>query len=106
MRTRQLLVNVLTNAIKFTRRSGRIAAQCRDADEMAPEPTLLRGPDGPWVCVDIDDIGIGLDSSQLERMFQPRVQSDVGAGYGRTEAGSGLAIGRDLARGGAAISRC
>jgi PAS domain S-box-containing protein len=82
---RQILVNLLSNAMKFTERGGRIALEC------APSESIVE--------ITVCDSGIGIPAEQLERIFEPFVQ--VRADLTRTAEGTGLglAISRDLARG-------
>jgi len=82
---RQILVNLLSNALKFTERGGRIALEC------VPSPRMVE--------ITVRDSGIGIPTEQLERIFEPFVQ--VRADLTRTAEGTGLglAISRDLARG-------
>jgi signal transduction histidine kinase len=84
-KVQQIVLNLLTNAIKFTDVNGRI--------EMACEVT-----DGQ-VAITVSDNGRGIAAEQLEHIFEPFVQVD--ARYTRSEegVGLGLAISRDLARG-------
>ena len=82
---RQILVNLLSNALKFTERGGRIALECVASASR--------------VEITVRDSGIGIPTEQLERIFEPFVQ--VRADLTRTAEGTGLglAISRDLARG-------
>ena len=81
----QIIVNLLSNSVKFTSCEGRIIIAC----ERAADNVILR----------ITDNGIGIASGKLEAIFEPFVQvteSLVGAEGG---IGLGLAISRSLARG-------
>lgn len=84
-RLQQILINLLTNATKFTPAGGRISVSC----ERTPDRVLVR----------VRDTGIGIPADQLERIFDPFVQlgalprEEVNRGVGL-----GLAISRDLAR--------
>ena len=84
-KARQILLNLLSNPVKFTPPGGRIDAAC--------------GSTAPHVLVEVRDTGIGLAGDHLERVFEPFVQ--VNARLTRTQdgVGLGLAISRDLARG-------
>jgi signal transduction histidine kinase len=87
-KVRQVLLNLLTNAVKFTDAGGRVALAC--------ETDAAAGV----VRVRVSDTGRGIAADQLERVFEPFVQVD----RQRTPAsqqglGLGLAISRDLARG-------
>jgi signal transduction histidine kinase len=69
---RQVLVNLLSNALKFTAAGGRVA---------------------------LSDTGIGIPAEKLERIFDPFVQVDTTLTRAHEGTGLGLAISRDLARG-------
>ncbi len=85
-RLKQILVNLLGNAIKFTE-SGGVELVVR-YDE-APQPMLRFA---------VIDTGIGLSQEQVSRLFQPFSQADpsVAREYGGT--GLGLAISQRLAQ--------
>jgi PAS domain S-box-containing protein len=86
LRLRQILVNLLGNAIKFTP-AGKI--------------TLTIGAEGAGaghvLCVGVIDTGIGMSAEQLERLFRPFSQADesITRKFGGT--GLGLTISRQLA---------
>jgi signal transduction histidine kinase len=81
---RQVLVNLLSNAAKFTPRGGTV--------------TLASDADDGWVRVRVRDTGVGIPADQREAVFEPFVQLR-GVGPRGGGAGLGLAISRDLARG-------
>ena len=81
----QIVLNLLTNAIKFTPPGGRIVLE-----SSAFEQT---------VHVRVRDTGRGIDSDQLARVFEPFVQIDPALTRTQAGVGLGLAISRDLARG-------
>ncbi len=85
---RQVLINLVSNAAKFTQ-DGRILIETtRGLDEEG----------GALVVFEVRDTGIGMTPSQLGRLFQPFVQADAETTrkYGGT--GLGLAISRRLCR--------
>ncbi|HEX6694968.1 MAG TPA: ATP-binding protein [Longimicrobiales bacterium] len=84
-RTLQVLINLLTNALKFTNAGGRVDVRCTTAAEM--------------VAIEVADTGIGIASEELERIFDPFVQSRSELTRSREGTGLGLAISRELARG-------
>jgi signal transduction histidine kinase len=81
----QILLNVLTNAIKFTPAGGTIAVVCDATDER--------------VYIHIRDTGVGIPTNRLSSVFEPFVQGDRKLSSPHEGVGLGLAIGRDLARG-------
>ncbi len=86
IRLRQLLINLIGNAIKFTEVGGvKIAAAL---DQATP----------PQLVIDVTDTGIGIPADKLATIFDPFVQVDtsVTRRYGGT--GLGLAISDRLAR--------
>jgi PAS domain S-box-containing protein len=80
----QVLVNLVTNAIKFTDHGGRI--EVRAVDE------------GSSVAFEVKDTGAGIPQSKIEAIFQPFVQVDSSATRSREGVGLGLAISLQLAR--------
>jgi signal transduction histidine kinase len=86
MRLKQILINLLSNACKFTK-EGEVALRVR------------RVADGrDWVELAVADTGIGLTSEQQAKLFQDFTQADslTARRYGGT--GLGLALSRKLAR--------
>jgi signal transduction histidine kinase len=95
-RVRQILVNLLTNAIKFTEPGGRVTIQCGSARQPAPE-ARLQGV-GPWVYLRVEDTGIGIPPEQTSAIFNPFVQVDSSPTRAMEGSGLGLTISRRLAR--------
>jgi signal transduction histidine kinase len=83
-RLRQIVLNLLSNALKFTPRGGHVVLAW-DMDEHD-------------VIITIQDDGIGIPADKLDTVFEPYVQLDASAVGERTGWGLGLAISRDLAR--------
>lgn len=82
LRLKQILINLLANAIKFTP-SGSVRLEVR------------RGP-GEHLVFEVRDTGIGIPGHRLEELFHPFTQADAGTSrrYGGT--GLGLSIARRL----------
>ncbi len=82
---RQILVNLISNAIKFTA-------------EGCVRLVIYLSPDAsePQLCFEIIDTGIGISNDQLTRLFRPFSQADSSTRrkYGGT--GLGLAISKNL----------
>ncbi len=89
-RLRQLISNLVGNAIKFTAR-GQVTIVVSPIAHTAPQ-------DGtPWYRFAIIDSGIGMDQTTLDKLFKPFSQADASTTrrYGGT--GLGLAISKHLA---------
>jgi CheY-like chemotaxis protein/signal transduction histidine kinase len=95
MRLRQILLNLLSNACKFTKQ-GEVRLSARRVP--FPPPQAGEGKGGGWVELAVSDTGIGMTPEQLARLFQEFSQADASTArlYGGT--GLGLAITRKLAR--------
>ncbi len=90
MRLRQILLNLIGNAIKFTDRGG-IAVRVNG--EMEPSGATVR------LSIRITDTGIGIAESTLPALFSEFEQTDETVRRQRGGTGLGLAISRRLARG-------
>ena len=89
-RFRQVLVNLLGNALKFTER-GDIFVKIR---KLAPdEPGEI---DGIRLQFSVRDTGIGIPADRLERLFRAFTQADVSTARKYGGSGLGLAISRRL----------
>ena len=95
-RVRQIMVNLLYNAVKFTGDGGRVSIHCGAAGAPA-DPARLAGP-GPWVRIQVEDTGMGIAPDQVEAIFQPFVQAEMGRTRQHGGTGLGLTISRQLAR--------
>jgi PAS domain S-box-containing protein len=93
-RVRQILVNLLTNAIKFTDPSGRITITCGTTHGSDAEVV----DNGPWTYIRVADTGIGIQPEQVENIFRPFEQAERGHTRTRGGTGLGLTISRQLAR--------
>jgi len=93
-RLRQVLRNLISNAIKFTER-GSVELIVEQADA-AEAPASVDGT-GPVVAFRVRDTGIGIDPQQLETIFGAFQQADgtTSRKYGGT--GLGLSISREMA---------
>ena len=83
-RLQQILLNLLSNAAKFTASGGRITVEC-SATKTSME-------------VRVSDTGVGIPADRLQQVFEPFVQLERGQAPEMGGTGLGLAISRDLAR--------
>jgi len=82
-RLEQILLNLLSNAAKFTAQGGRV--------------TVTAEADDASVRVRVADSGRGIAPDQLEAIFEPFVQVERGLTRSAEGIGLGLAISRELA---------
>ncbi len=85
----QILLNLLSNSIKFT--------DARGGEEGEVEVTCERA--GERVLVHVRDTGEGIEPDKLRSVFEPFVQIDQRLTRRQEGVGLGLTISRDLARG-------
>jgi signal transduction histidine kinase/HPt (histidine-containing phosphotransfer) domain-containing protein len=88
VRVRQILFNLLGNAVKFTQR-GSIQVRAR---------TAPLGAGSQRVTLAVSDTGVGMDAKQQERLFQPFSQADSSTTRVFGGTGLGLSIVRRLAQ--------
>jgi PAS domain S-box-containing protein len=85
LKTEQILLNLLSNASKFTPAGGSIVVSCET--------------DGERINLRVVDSGVGIPADKLDEVFEPFVQLGRTLITGHEGTGLGLAISRDLARG-------
>jgi len=86
MRLRQILLNLLSNACKFTKQ-GEVALRAR---------RLADGYD--WIELAVADSGIGMTAEQQAKLFEEFTQAETSTAQRFGGTGLGLAISRKLAR--------
>ena len=84
-RLKQILINLTSNAIKFTPGGGSVDIVISQTDKRA-------------VKIEVKDTGIGIEQSKIDMMFEPFVQAEGSRARRYDGAGLGLAISRELAR--------
>src|SRR6185312_14211368 len=80
---RQILLNLLGNALKFTRSGGNVEVTCDITDDA--------------VAIHVGDTGVGVHAAQRTAIFEPFVQGDTSLTRSAEGVGLGLAISRSLA---------
>ena len=83
-KTHQILINLVSNAVKFTRAGGVIAIDCEELEHE--------------VRFNVTDTGEGIAADKQSAIFEPFVQVKTGFTREHDGVGLGLAISRDLAR--------
>jgi PAS domain S-box-containing protein len=83
-RVEQVVLNLMSNAVKFTGKDGHVGIGC--------------GSNGETVFITVSDTGAGIAPDQQEAIFEPFVQVGRTLSSANEGTGLGLAISRDLAR--------
>jgi len=76
LKLKQMLLNLMSNAIKFTPNGGRVIVRTRQVEA--------------WIEIAVTDTGIGIAKDDLGRLFTEFQQLD--AGHGRQQEGTGLGL--------------
>jgi PAS domain S-box-containing protein len=82
VRLRQILYNLISNAVKFTDRGGIVRVRARH--------------DGEWVAIAVVDTGVGIASEDLSRLFRSFEQLALPSGDRPGGTGLGLALTKRL----------
>jgi signal transduction histidine kinase len=99
MRFNQILMNVLSNAVKYTPRGGKITVAASEVSAEAVPEALREGlKAGRYVQIDVTDTGVGIAEDELERIFERfyRTENPLKVEAGGT--GLGLALVRPLVK--------
>lgn len=84
-KVQEVVLNMLSNAIKFTEPGGEITLSCQEER-------------GERIVISVSDTGVGIASTDLECVFQPFVQVDAKRTRAHEGTGLGLAISRQMAQ--------
>ncbi|GAB1544630.1 hypothetical protein NUACC21_73060 [Scytonema sp. NUACC21] len=87
-RIRQVLINLLNNAVKFTPNDGRV--------ELVVQ--LEQQPNADFLCFSVVDTGIGISQENMNKLFQPFVQIDSSLNRQYSGTGLGLALVQQLVK--------
>ncbi|MDX2148978.1 MAG: ATP-binding protein [Planctomycetota bacterium] len=101
VRLKQILVNLVGNAIKFTGSGGEVRVHARIQPSPEPERASQLPPPTKGVeelIVDVADTGIGMSEAQISRLFDAFMQGDPSTTRKFGGTGLGLRISRCLAR--------
>jgi PAS domain S-box-containing protein len=92
-RMRQVLINLLNNAVKFTPKGGRINLEVTQSPPELP-PDLATGdrPSQQYLRISVSDTGIGISPENIKKLFQPFIQIDSALNRQYEGTGLGLAL--------------
>jgi PAS domain S-box-containing protein len=94
-RVRQILVALLSNAVKFTPPKGRVTVSAGTAEQPPPDAQLQGS--GPWAYVRVEDTGPGIPPDRMREIFEPFEQGDMSLTRQHGGTGLGLTIAKRLA---------
>lgn len=89
-RIRQILINIIGNAIKFTEKGGIDISVNYSPDSIMPRRGVLE--------FEVSDTGIGLKEDEIQKLFQPFMQADSSTTRRFGGTGLGLFLSRKLAQ--------
>jgi PAS domain S-box-containing protein len=92
-RIRQVLINLLNNAVKFTLEGGTITLEVSQV-QLESSPTNLTPLN--YIKIAVIDTGIGISSENIQKLFQPFIQIDSALNRQYQGTGLGLALVKRL----------
>ncbi|CAN1213335.1 histidine kinase [Tumidithrix helvetica PCC 7403] len=100
-RMRQVLINLLNNAVKFTPEGGQIALNVYLEETLessqAEVPPKNKRIVPCFICFSVNDTGIGIAATDIDKLFQPFVQLDSGLSRKYEGTGLGLTLVKQIA---------
>jgi CheY-like chemotaxis protein len=87
LRLSQVIINLLTNAVKFTPEKGTVTLNVEKTGETGTEAEIR---------IEVSDTGIGISPEQQERLFNSFEQADAGIAQNYGGTGLGLSISKRI----------
>ncbi len=97
-KVKQVIINLLGNAVKFTADGGSIRVRTRRIAAPGPVATDKGAPGGAFVEVAVADTGIGISPEDQKKLFQPFQQIQTTLTKEFTGTGLGLNLCRNLVK--------
>ena len=91
VKLRQVLINLLSNALKFTK-SGGVSVR---VSVLSDELSVVEDKGQEKIHFEVEDTGVGIDPQELEQLFEAFVQTQTGI-QSQQGTGLGLAIARSF----------
>ena len=99
LRIRQVLFNLLDNAVKFTPAGGKVSLDVRIVNDPSRELAITHPmANSSWIKFSVADTGIGIDSSDRDKLFKPFIQLDSGLNRKYEGSGLGLVIVKEIVK--------
>jgi len=96
-RIRQLLINLLNNAVKFTPKNGKVSLEVLFTESHSLLMNNQQDPNLHEICFKVSDTGIGIAAEDIGKLFQPFVQINSSLSRQYTGTGLGLNLVKKLA---------
>ena len=99
VKLRQVLINLLSNAVKFTS-SGSVSVEVKNKQvkfQSEAGTKTTNNPQSTTITFEVKDTGVGIAADELEKLFQPFVQTASGQKV-QQGTGLGLTISRQFVR--------
>jgi PAS domain S-box-containing protein len=93
-RLRQVMLNLVSNAIKFTE-AGQVQMRCR---QVAPPAQHNASDKAIWLQFSVSDTGIGIGTETLDKIFEPFAQATASTDREYGGSGLGLSISEGLVK--------
>jgi len=68
-RLHQILSNLLTNAVKVSKKNGVVELYCKLVDDGKKNDDGMK-----WICFEVTDYGVGIPQSKIDSIFEPFIQ--------------------------------
>ena len=101
-RVRQMVINLLSNAVKFTPEGGQVTLKVwlgyghQLEQDTRPDHSPIN-PNTPYLCLEVEDSGIGIPEDRWHLLFRPFQQIDSSLTRKHEGTGLGLALTKRLA---------
>ncbi|GBO52344.1 circadian input kinase A [Pseudanabaena sp. lw0831] len=92
-RIKQVLINILNNAVKFTATGGRIKLEATKLSHVSEQPQKQTQD---YLQISITDTGIGISPENIQRLFKPFIQIDSALNRKYEGTGLGLALVKQI----------
>lgn len=97
-RFKQILFNLISNAVKFTPANGTVTVRCSWVDRVGSQTVKVAGDKAGALRIEVEDTGIGIAEKDIKRIWNEFSQVNAGAAHSTEGTGLGLALTRRLTR--------
>ncbi|MBD2663380.1 two-component hybrid sensor and regulator [Richelia sinica FACHB-800] len=97
-RMRQVLINLLNNAVKFTKENGSVSLKVwlEEPGGVESTATVNSALSSPFLCFSVTDTGIGINQEDISKLFQAFMQVNSSLSHEYEGTGLGLALVKQI----------